>query len=79
MSYKFTDKRVTVTTSSPVLNREVSVAYTKIKEVRSVPRGFGLWGDMVVFLRDGSRLELIGLERHAEIRDYIIGCLDVEA
>ncbi|GAB4817787.1 hypothetical protein N2152v2_004833 [Parachlorella kessleri] len=33
---------------------------------------FGLWGDMVIFLKDGSRLELVGLERFSEIRAYIL-------
>jgi hypothetical protein len=47
------------------------VEYTKIKEIRSVPRAFGLWGDMVVFLKDGARLELVGIENVAEIRNYI--------
>lgn len=124
------------------------VEYSKIKEIRTAPRAFGLWGDMVrraglgaalaacqphtwcvgpqgrspcvedapgwrwvhwthaagrqpcrrtagssrtpcpspadpgpalpaarqvIFLKDGSRLELAGLERFQEIRDYIYG------
>lgn len=40
------------------------VEYTKIKEIRSAPRAFGLWGDVVFFLKDGSRLPLAGLERY---------------
>jgi len=60
-----------VVTNSPVLKREVQVEYSKIREIRSVPRGFGLWGDAVIFLKDGSRLELIGLENFAEIRNHI--------
>ena len=71
VSYKFTNKRLVVTTDSPALKREVAVAYTKIREVRSVPRGLGLWGDMVVFLKDGSRLEITGLDQFAEIRNHI--------
>ena len=49
------------------------MAFDQIKEIRTAPRGFGLWGDMVVFLKDGSRLEALGLERVNEIRDYILG------
>lgn len=49
------------------------VEYSKIREIRSAPRAFGLWGDMVVFLKDGARLELVGLENFAEIRNYIEG------
>lgn len=62
-----------VVTNSPMLKREVQIDYSKIKEIRTAPRAFGLWGDMVVFLKDGSRLELVGLERFDEIRDYIEG------
>jgi hypothetical protein len=49
------------------------VEYRKIKEIRSAPRGGGLWGDVVIFLKDGSRLPLAGLERHREIVDHIEG------
>lgn len=47
------------------------VAFSQIKEVRMVPRAFGAWGDMVVFLKDKSRLELVGLERCEEIKRHI--------
>ncbi len=73
MSYRFTNKRIIVTTSSPVFKREVQVKYSEIKEVRSVGRGLGLWGDMVIFLKDGSRLELVGIEKHNELRNYVEG------
>ncbi|KAL4859558.1 hypothetical protein ACK3TF_000652 [Chlorella vulgaris] len=73
ISYRFTDKRLIVTTNSPVLKREVQVKYSQIKEVRSAPRALGLWGDIVIFLKDGSRLPLVGLERHRELVDYIEG------
>ncbi|KAL4430748.1 hypothetical protein ABPG75_006004 [Micractinium tetrahymenae] len=76
VSYKFTNKRLVVITSSPVLKREVQVEYSKIKEIRSAPRAFGLWGDVVFFLKDGSRLPLAGLERYQEIVDYVQGKLD---
>lgn len=71
INYKFTNRRIIVETNSPVLKRTVEVDYSKVKEVRSVPRAFGLWGDMVVFLKDGSRLEIVGMEKIVEIRNYI--------
>lgn len=42
-----------------------------MKEVRSAPRALGAWGDLVIFLKDGSRLELVGLERFQDIRRFI--------
>ncbi len=62
-----------VTTASPVLQREVQVAYDQIKEMRTIQRGLGLWSDAVIFLKDGARLEIAGLERGMEIRDYVMG------
>jgi hypothetical protein len=76
ISYKFTNKRIVVITNSPVMKREVQIEITKIKEVRTAPRAFGAWGDMVLFLKDGSRLELVGLENFRAIQDYIEGLID---
>ncbi|GFR47158.1 hypothetical protein Agub_g8849 [Astrephomene gubernaculifera] len=75
ITFKFTNKRLTVTNTSPLFSRTIEVPYSKIKEIRAGPRGFGLWGDMVVFLRDGSRLELTGLEKYREIADHINRCI----
>ena len=47
------------------------MVYSQIKEVRCVPRGFGAWGDMVLVLTDGSRLELRSMPRFREIETYI--------
>ena len=71
IKYKFTNKRVIVTTNSPALKREVQVEYSKIKEIRTVPRAFGAWGDCVIFLKDGSRLEMVGLENFDAIRNHV--------
>jgi hypothetical protein len=38
-----------------------------------------LRGPQVIFLKDGARLELVGLERYSEIQDYIEGKLLAEA
>lgn len=75
IKYRFTNKRVTVVNSSPLFKREVQVPYSKIKEVRTAPRAFGLWGDMVIFLKDGSRLEITGLEKYKEIKQHIEGII----
>lgn len=74
--YRFTNKRVVVITNSPVLKREVSVEYRQIKEIRSAPRAFGAWGDIVIVLKDGSRLPIAGLERYKELVDYVEGFIE---
>ena len=38
---------------------------------RSVSRGFGAWGDMVLVLTDGSRLELRSAPRFRELEAFI--------
>ena len=37
-----------------------------------VPRGVGIWGDMVVTLRNGEKAELRALDRFRELKDYIL-------
>eukprot|EP00884_Botryococcus_braunii_P019739 jgi/Botrbrau1/6449/Bobra.0034s0024.1 len=71
ISQKFTNKRIIVINTSPLFSKEIQVAYSQVKEVRTAPRAFGLWGDMVVFLKDGSRLEIPGVEKYQELKAYI--------
>ena len=47
------------------------MTYTQIKEVRSVARGFGAYGDMVLVLSDGARLEMRAVPRFREMQAYI--------
>ncbi|GIL44627.1 hypothetical protein Vafri_2151 [Volvox africanus] len=75
ISFKFTNKRLVIVNTSPLFKRTIEIAYKNIKEIRTGPRGFGLWGDMVVFLRDGSRIELTGLEKFKEIEEHINRCI----
>ncbi|CCH66259.1 FIG137771: hypothetical protein [Richelia intracellularis HH01] len=49
------------------------VIYSEVVKIVKVPRGVGLWGDMVLTLRDGTRLEMRAVPRYREIYDYING------
>ena len=70
LRFKVTSRRISV--SGGWLGRDrTQVVYSQIKEVRCVPRGFGAWGDMVLVLTDGSRLELRSMPRFREIETYI--------
>ena len=43
----------------PVLvGDQLDAAYTEIASVISIGRGVGLWGDMVLTLRSGDKIEL---------------------
>ena len=70
LRFRITSRRVTV--SGGWLGRDRSqVVYSQIKEVRSVARGLGFWGDMVLVLTDGSKLEMRAMPRYREVESYI--------
>jgi nitrogen fixation protein len=70
LRYKITDRRISVIAGWRGKDR-TDLVYSEITDAITVPRGLGFWGDMVVTLKDGSRLELRSLPRHREIYDYI--------
>lgn len=70
LRFRITDRRISVT--GGWLGRDRSdIIYSEITKVVSVPRGIGFWGDMVVTLKDGSRLELRAMPKFREIEAYI--------
>jgi len=69
--YRITDRRVTVTGGWRGRDR-TDVIYSEIVKVVKVPRGIGIWGDMVLTLRNGSRLEMRGVPKFRETYDYIL-------
>ena len=70
LRYRITDRRISVT--GGWMGRErTDIIYNEVVKVVKVPRGIGLWGDLVVTLKDKSRLELRAVPRFREISDYI--------
>lgn len=70
LRYRITNRRISVT--GGWMGRErTDLIYSEISKIVTVPRGLGLWGDMVVTLKDGSRLELRSMPRFRELYDYI--------
>ncbi|NER81198.1 MAG: PH domain-containing protein [Leptolyngbya sp. SIO1D8] len=70
LRYRITSRRISVT--GGWLGRTRSdVIYSEVRNVVTVPRGLGLWGDMVVTLKDGSKLELRAMPKFREVADYI--------
>ena len=70
LRYRITNRRVSVIGGWMGGDR-TDIVYSEIVKVAKVPRGFGLWGDMVLTLRNGSRLELRALPRFREIYEFI--------
>ncbi|RAM52848.1 PH domain-containing protein [Mastigocladus laminosus UU774] len=70
LRYRITDRRISVTGGWMGRDRS-DVIYSEVVKIVKVPRGIGIWGDMVLTLRDGSRLELRAVPKFREIYDYI--------
>ena len=71
LRFRITTRRVSV--SGGWMGKEkTQVVYSQIKEVRTVPRGFGAWGDMVLVLNDGARLEMRSMPNFRDIEAFIL-------
>ncbi|MEL6460318.1 MAG: PH domain-containing protein [Cyanobacteria bacterium J06621_15] len=70
LRYRITDRRISVTGGWMGRDRS-DIIYSEIVKIAKVPRGIGLWGDMVLTLRDGSRLELRAVPMFRKTYEYI--------
>ena len=70
LRYRITSRRVSVTGGWMGRDR-TDIIYAEVVKIVKVPRGLGFWCDMVLTLRDGSRLELRAVPRFREVYDYI--------
>ncbi len=71
LRYKITNKRVSVEGGWFGKNQS-QVVYSQITELRSVPRGFGSYGDMVLILKDGSKIEMRSVPNFREAERFIM-------
>ena len=70
LRFTMTNKRITIVGGWFGRNK-TQVSLSNIKEIRSVPRGFGSYGDMVLILNDGSKVEMKSLPSFREKQAYI--------
>ena len=70
LRYKITDKRITINGGWFGKNK-TQVSLSNIDEIRSVPRGFGSYGDMVLILNDGSKVEMKSLPSFRDKQKFI--------
>ncbi|AFY67869.1 PH domain-containing protein [Geitlerinema sp. PCC 7407] len=70
LRYRITDRRISVTGGWKGRDR-TDIVYSEIAKIVTVPRGLGAWGDMVITLRDGSRLELRSIPRFRDMYAYM--------
>ncbi len=78
LRYRITNRRVSVTGGWMGKDR-TDIIYSEISKIVTVPRGLGLWGDMVITLKDGSRLELRAIPKFREMYAYINDHLSLKA
>ena len=70
LRFRITSPRIEV--NGGWLGRDrTQVVYSQIREVRCVSRALGLWGDMVVVLSDGSKLEMRSVPNFRGVEAYI--------
>jgi hypothetical protein len=70
LRYKITDRRISVTGGWMGRDR-TDIVYGEISKLVKVPRGIGIWGDIVITLNDKSRLEMRAVPKFREIYDYM--------
>ena len=71
LRFRITSRRISVT-GGWMGKDKTQVVYSQIKEVRTVSRGFGAWGDMVLVLSDGARLEMRSIPNFRQTEDFIL-------
>ncbi|MEM6424692.1 MAG: PH domain-containing protein [Cyanobacteria bacterium P01_C01_bin.73] len=70
LRYRITSRRLSITGGWMGRDR-TDLIYSEITKIVTVPRGLGAWGDMVITLKDGSRLELRAMPNFRDVYDYI--------
>lgn len=70
LRYRITNRRVSVIGGWMGQDR-TDIVYSEIVKVAKVARGFGVWGDLVITLRNGTRLELRAVPKFRDIDAYI--------
>ena len=69
--YKITTRRISVT-GGWFGRDKTQIVYSQISEVRAIPRGLGSYGDMVLVLKDGARLEMRSIPNFRQTETYIL-------
>ncbi|HEY9631384.1 MAG TPA: PH domain-containing protein [Coleofasciculaceae cyanobacterium] len=78
LRYRITDRRLSVIGGWMGRDRS-DIIYSEVAKVVTVPRGLGAWGDMVITLKDGSRLELRAMPKFREVYAYITSKISTKA
>ncbi|KAJ7529005.1 hypothetical protein O6H91_15G029800 [Diphasiastrum complanatum] len=69
LRYRFSTARVTILSGLAGEDRK-DFTYDVIKDVALVPRLFGEWGDVVITLTDGTKVDLRSVPKFRQIAEY---------
>lgn len=75
LRYRFTNLRVTVISGLTGQDRS-DFSYDVIKDVQVVPRFIGEWGDVIITLKDGTKVDLRSVPKFREIAKYCLSMVD---
>jgi nitrogen fixation protein len=78
LRYRITNRRISVV-GGWMGRDQTDIIYSDISKIVTVPRGLGAWGDMVITLKDGSRLELRAMPKFREVYDFMADKLSARA
>lgn len=70
LRYRITNRRISIT-GGWMGRDKYEFIYNEVRKVVALPRGIGLWGDMVVTLNDGSRIEMRAVPKFREVEAFI--------
>ncbi|PWA46293.1 hypothetical protein CTI12_AA509500 [Artemisia annua] len=75
LRYRFTNLRVTVISGLTGQDRS-DFSYKVIKDVQVVPRFIGEWGDVIITLKDGTKVDLRSVPKFREIAKYCLSMVN---
>ncbi|KAJ4711300.1 NAD(P)-linked oxidoreductase superfamily protein [Melia azedarach] len=78
LRYRFTNLRVTVISGLAGEDRS-DFSYNVIKDVQVVPRFIGEWGDIIITLKDGTKVDLRSVPKFREIAKYCLSMAEKPA
>ncbi|MED6222368.1 hypothetical protein PIB30_063660 [Stylosanthes scabra] len=78
LRYRFTNLRVTVISGLTGQDRS-DFPYSAVKDVQVVPRFIGEWGDIVITLKDGTKVDLRSVPKFREIAKYCLAMAEKPA
>lgn len=75
--YKFTSRRLSIQ-SGIGGKTQTEIIYPDVEEIRFAYRSFGAAGDMVLFLKDGAKVELRHVPNFDDIYNYVLSKCDAD-